>query len=274
MAPTIWLRSILGVRADGFAVSGRDRAAEAELSGLATAVSPRAQLVFSPTLSWQIFAAYGRGFRSPEAAAFIEDTPPVTVADNAEVGARFEPDDALSVGLAAFFVRIGQEAVFDHVSAVTVERGPTQRFGGELDARWDPWPWLRLSGELALAQARFEGSGDPVPNAPRLLATAGASLHQPAGWRASVHALWVGARPLAAGATAGDAVFLDVGLGYRWSALELALDVENPLNLQVPEGEAQYASRWDPSAPDSQLPVIHQFAAPPANARLSATAWF
>lgn len=278
--PITGLRVEAGGRFDAFAASGTDGLTDESFSGVATAISPRVQLVASPTLDWEIFAAYGRGLRSPEARAFSTAGADVTVADNAEVGVRFTPSDAFSVGLATFWVGIERETIFDHAAAVTVQQGATRRLGGEIDVRWDPLNWLRLDADLAVARARFVNPADSlsgeaeVPNAPRLLATLGSTVTHPTGWEASLHVLWLGARPLAFGATAGDAVMVDTGVGYRWSAVRLRLDVENPLNRQIREGEAQFASRWDRDQPGGQLPAIHYFAAAPINARFTVTGWF
>ncbi|MGK0361596.1 MAG: outer membrane receptor protein involved in Fe transport, partial [Bradymonadia bacterium] len=278
--PLTALRIEAGGRFDLFAASGTDGVTNQAFSGVASALSPRLQIIASPNLDWEIFAAYGRGLRSPEARAFSGSGADVTVADNAEVGARFTPSDAFSVGLATFWVGIERETIFDHAAAVTVQQGATRRVGGEIDLRWDALHWLRLDADLALARGRFVNPSESfsgraeVPNAPQLLATIGSTVTHPTGWEASLHVLWLGARPLAFGATAGDAVMVDTGVGYRWSAVRLRLDVENPLNRQVREGEAQFASRWNRDQPGGQLPAIHYFAAAPLNARFTATAWF
>lgn len=272
--PLAGLRVEAGGRLDWFAASGTDQVDGEAFAGSVQAASPRVQLVASPHLDWELFAAYGRGFRSPDARARAARGADVTVADNVEAGARWTPSRGFSAGLAIFGVAIERELIFDHAAAVTLEQGATRRYGGELDARWDVLSWLRIDGDLALARARFVDSGADVPNAPRILATLGSTVTHPSGWEASVHALWLGPRPLAYGATAGDAVLIDTGVGYRWSALRLRLDVENPLNLEVREGEVQFASQWDRSGAGSSLPAIHYFAAAPLNARLTATAWF
>lgn len=271
--PLTGLRIEAGGRVDTFGASGTDRGVDQTFSGWATALSPRLQIVASPHLDWEFFAAYGRGLRSPEASAF-RDPVDVTVADNAEIGVRFTPSRRLSVGLAAFAVQIERETLFDHAAAVTIEQGATRRWGGEIDARWDPTPWLRVDADIAMARARFIDTDEQVPNAPRLLATLGGTVTHNTGWEASVHALWVGARPLAFGGTAGDAVLIDTGAGYRSDMWRVRLDIENPLNLAMREGEAQFASRWRPEQVGGQLPANHYFAAAPFNARLMATLWY
>jgi hypothetical protein len=271
--PMIGLRVEAGGRLDTFNVQGTDQVTDQALDGWTTALSPRLQIVASPHIDWEFFAAYGRGFRSPEASAF-RDGVDVTVADNAEAGFRYTPSRYVSVGLAAFGVQIERETLFDHTAAVTIEQGATRRWGGEIDARWDPVTWLRFDADIAVARARFIDTDDRVPNAPRLLATLGSTFTHQTGWEASIHALWVGARPLAFGGTAGDAVIIDTGVGYRSDAFRVRLDIENPLNQAIREGEAQFASRWRADQVGGQLPANHYFAAAPLNARLTATAWF
>ncbi len=283
-----WLRLEGALRFDAFRFDVDDRLADRRADGSATALSPRLAAVMRPHADWRVFAAYGRGLRSPEARAFAAagdhenepaaqyegGEPEVTVADDAEVGVRFEPGADLSVGAALFGVHIARESLFDHASGVVVERGGTRRYGVEADVRVRPASWLELDADVTAADARFTSDGAAVPGAPRLLATTGASLVHPDGWRASTHALFIGRRPLAQGAQAGSAVFWDASAGYRWSWLELRLDVENLLALEHAESEAQYASHWDPGSTPSRIPVVHRFAAPPRNARLTATAFF
>lgn len=270
-----WLRLEGGLRGDVFRYDGSDRLADAPFDGTVFAVSPRARAVALLGDEWSLFAAYGRGLRSPEARAFSGGgEPTVTTSDDAEVGARYEPSDDFAVGLAVFGVRIGREVIFDHVAGTNIEVGGTLRYGAELDLHLRPLSWLSLDADLTAVDARFVESDEPVPSAPRLLANAGFTLAHPAGWRASAHVLWVGPRPLPYGAKAGDLLEIDLSAGYRWRHLELRLDLENPLNQELAEIEAHYASHWNRDRPASRLPAIHTFAAPPLDARLTATAWF
>lgn len=236
---------------------------------------------------WLLFAAYGRGLRPPEVRSVVRaapvgdaevdryagGAPEVTLSDSVEVGARWQPLDALTVTAAGFAVGIEREQIYDHVSATTIERGATRRRGVELDVSAAPWPWLRIGASGSLVDAGFV-DGEPIPGVPSALARFDAALHHPDGWRGALSALALGPRPLGDGAEAAPAAVIDAAIGYRWPLVELELTVENVLDTPWREGEYRFASWWDRDRPRSALPAIHAFAGSPRQARLAVTGWF
>src|SRR5690606_22140498 len=235
-----------------------------------------------------LFAAYGRGFRPPEARAFtLPSSPPedvdldefrggeprMTVADNAEVGARWQPAGFVDVGAALFGTFIGRESVFDHVSGFNIELGSTRRLGAEADVQLRPTSWLGLGLSVVGNHARFTTTGAPVPGAPPFLAQLQGTLVHPSGWRAGLRWFAMGRRPLSYGATAGALTVLDASVGYharwlgRWLGLELSVD--NVLGSRWRDGEYHFASHWDDREPPSGLATIHVVAGPPRMLRLA-----
>lgn len=284
-APASWVQVEAGGRVDVFATQVRDRVQNEEFAGATAAVSPRVMTKFLPLDRWQLFAAYGRGVRSPEARAYtLPEAAPenedlsryrggkarVTQSDGVEVGTRVQPS-ILDVGVAGFGTWIDRESIFDHVSGFNIERSATQRLGVEGDVQLHPTSWFDIGADVTWTRARFLRSGAPIPGAPPLIVTAKASLAHPKGWRAGVRWFVLGARPLSYGAVAAPTTVMDLNVGYRYRWAQLDVSIDNLWNQQWREGEYHFASHWDPERPRSQLPTVHAVAGNPFMARVALT---
>jgi len=113
-----------------------------------------------------------------------------------------------------------------------------------------------------------------VPRAPGLVFGARGIATRPRGISGGVRLLVVAPRPLPFGARGATLSMLDMTLGYRWRWLYANVDLENLLNLQLREGEYNYASRWRPDQPLSELPALHTTAGAPFNASFTIGATF
>jgi outer membrane receptor protein involved in Fe transport len=284
------LRLAAGTRLDVAHVSVRDGLdADQRREQALLAVSPRVTAEWRAVETWRLFAAYGRGFRPPEARAFTsfrpdrtgiaEDVydggdPRMTVADSLEVGTRWIPNRYFGVRVSGFATFIERESVFDHVSGINLELNSTRRLGTELEVHSNPFDWLTLSADVTYVDARFVDSGNPVPLAPWLVGGFRAIATHESGWRGGLRFTSLAPRPLPHGARGAALTMLDATAGYRWQWLSIDLELENLLNQQIREGEYHYASDWRTGGATSSLPVIHYVAGPPFNARLSLTAVF
>lgn len=250
------------------------------------ALSPRVGLHWHPRRELGFFAVYGRGVRPPEARAFTRFVPPqeglledrytggepaMTASDTLELGARWTPGRLFRASLSVFGTHVARESVFDHVSGVNIELASTRRLGVDLSVASTPLPWLDLSADASLVDARFIASGRPVPLAPRLVGGLQAVATHPDGYRAGLRALGVAPRPLPYGARSSGLAILDATVGYHWPQVRLDLAVENLLDLEIPEGEYHFASHWHRDRPASVLPALHFVAGAPRNARLTVT---
>lgn len=277
----------LGGRVDAMQVLALDQLSPQENDlGLLFAASPRLTVEYRVLSPWQLFFAYGRGFRPPEARAFSSYEPAQTgiseelyeggaakntFSDALELGTRLSPSrfvDLLAAGFATF---ISREAVFDHVSGQNLELNATRRLGLEVDLRVVPLSWLTLAADVTWVEARFVQSKNPVPFAPWLSGAIHALLTHPSGWRAGLRFFGLAPRELPHGAQGAAMAVLDATLGYHWHHFRLDLALENLLSRKIREGEYHYASDWDPDDGISQIPVLHTVAGPPLNARLGLT---
>ncbi|MBW2736092.1 MAG: TonB-dependent receptor, partial [Deltaproteobacteria bacterium] len=249
---------------------------------LLVTLAPRASVVWQAQRSVTLFASYGHGFRAPEARAFeprpntsdvalLRNQPGearMTLSRNAEVGVHFLPVAQIELRAAGFATFIDRESIFDHVAGTNLERNATRRVGGELQLKVAPWRWLDFRADAALVDARFSGSGEFVPGAPRSMGSVSVRFRR-RGLRAVLRLLWLGPRPLAHGAEAASAAIAQITAGWRWRWLELGLQVDNLFDTRWREAEYHFASFWDHSATRSSLPVLHYVAGPPLTALLS-----
>lgn len=289
-SPIDALQIAAGTRFDMTHVSVRDRLDNGRVSSKSLfAVSPRVTAEWHAAETWRLFAAYGRGFRPPEARAFtayrpartgISDdlydggVPRMTVADSLELGTHWVPCRYVGARLSGFATLIERESVFDHVSGINLELNSTRRLGVEVELTSNPFAWLMLSADVTYVDARFVNSGNPVPLAPQLVGGFRAVATHDSGWRGGMRFTGLAARPLPHGARGATLTMLDATAGYRWGRFSVDLELENLFNQKIREGEYHYASDWQRGGTTSSIPVIHYVAGPPFNARLSVTAVF
>lgn len=282
-----------GFRGDVVMIDINDRLEEdpafAKNGGTRATLSPRLSAEYKLSSPLRVFAAYGRGFRPPEARSFSSFVPkkngitddvinrgkPVNVSDDAvELGLRWMPNRYFAATSAAFGTFLRRETVFDHVSGVNLELNGTRRIGGELEIHSHPIDSLTLSADLTYVDARFLDSGKKIPLAPWLTGSAKAVFAHRSGFRAGLYFMGIAPRPLPHKARGGALATVDLSAGYSWRWLHLDLEIENLLNNKVREGEYHYASHWDRAAPSSEIPVVHYVAGAPLNARLTLSAVF
>jgi outer membrane receptor protein involved in Fe transport len=247
-------------------------------------VAPRARASIRVVRPLRVIAAYGRGFRPPEARAFTSQQAPAlgvsqeaaqptsprfTRTHSLELGTRYRPAAWLGADLTGFATLISRESIFDHVSGLNLELNGSRRVGGELVLSASPVPWLRLMADVTAVDARFRESGRRVPLAPWLTSGARLVLSHPSGFDAGLRFLAVAPRPLPHGAR-GEALYLfDASCGYRYRWFSLSLALENLLSRALREGEYHYASHWPGDAERSHIPTLQYMAGPPFNARLT-----
>lgn len=257
--------------------------------GTLALVSPRAILTYRPLAALSFSASGGQGFRPPELRAFTSYKPPVTglpsdlysggepnmtPAYSVDLGCRYQPTRAFGMSGSGFVTWIDRESIYDHVSGVNLELNATRRIGGELEVHVRPWTFLTLRADVTAVDARFSGSGQPIPFVPTTAGGVRAILNHPSGLRAGARFFGLLPRPLPHGAVGAPLALFDLSLGWTYRNVSLDLDLENVFDLRVREGEYHYASRFYPDTDDSALPELHFVAGPPRNLRVTVSAVF
>jgi iron complex outermembrane recepter protein len=166
--------------------------------------------------------------------------------------------------------------MFDHTAGRFLSGGPTRRVGLDTALLLRPTPHLGVDLELSLCDGQLQGSGEPLPYAPRALAAARLwSMNLPLGERLTLTAgtrlWWMGPRPLPGGFASQPTGAIDLTARLDSGPLSLELDLDNALGRPWRDGEFMYPSRWDLDAPPSELPTRHITAGSPRAARLALT---
>lgn len=274
-----------GMRLDLAHVDAEDALAERRTAtGPLLHFSPRVALSYQPLNALELSAAYGRGFRPPEAQALVPGTPlppgsaldgasatpGMTSIDSAELGIRYRTSRFLAVRLNAFGNLMTREVVYDHISGQNLEFNGTRRLGVEAGLSSNPLSFLTLAADVTWVDARFQESQNPIHFAPWLVGGLHAVATHASGLRGGLRVLAMASRALPHGAVGSPLATVDLTAGYRAKTWDLDLALENPFDLALREGESMFASAFPPGPP-SALPARHFAAAAPRNARLTFT---
>ncbi|TNE47751.1 MAG: hypothetical protein EP343_18385 [Deltaproteobacteria bacterium] len=282
--PVRWFYWDVSLRATMLGLAVEDVASADDIrgptrDGAGLFLAPRTILRFRFARRWNLFAAYGLGFRSVQARSLREgERVPFQEAHNAEVGVRFRYKDWANVSLAAFGVYMAQELIFDHATANNLYAGSSWRVGGELAFRvrlFVPWLWLDTS--LTYSEGQLLADGSPIPFAPRLLMRNGLVMRWQSRnrfWKVllGVRTFVLGPRPLPFGFEADTVFQLNAVARVQIGPVFLRLDAQNLLNSQWKDGQFVYTSAYEKGVGAQKIPQLHYTAGTPF--RLFATVGF
>jgi hypothetical protein len=283
--PLAALRLDAGLRVESFFFAAGEPGAAVRRAHAGPVILPRLAATLFPADAVTAVLAYGRGVRPPEARAAVRPAPADTagldlsrfgggpagpvVADGIEAGLSVRPHDRLELAATGFATHVAREQFFDHLSATTIALAGARRLGVELAATVWPVPWLPVRADVTAVQARFAGSGRPVPGPPPVLGTLTANAVAPFGLLGGARLLAIAPRPLAHGARAAGAAVVDLFAGWRGARWDVSLSMDNAAGARWREGEFNYASWFDRAEPRSELPRLHYAAGPPRVVRAS-----
>lgn len=280
-----WLRTIAGLRVDGyrFRVDGAD----AENAGTRRAgiVSPKGGAIIGPFKGTELYVNAGLGFhsndargttitRDPSTGEAVNPVTPLVRAKGAEVGLRTVAARHLQTTLTLWTLSLASELVFAGDAGTTEASRPSHRYGVEFANYYAPRPWLMLDADVSWSSAHFtdvDPVGDLIPGSVETVISAGAtldSLHHVIG---SVRLRYFGPRPLIEdNSVRSKATSLaNLEAGYKFSKnAKLVLDVFNLFNANDSDIDYFYASRL-PGEPLSGIDDIHFHPTLPRTARLN-----
>ena len=166
-----------------------------------------------------------------------------------ELHGRFHPHESLALSAGLFHSWIeDQQITFDSpgglsaIDSYTANTGGSRRYGSELEARWQPWAPLVLTGTLGWVHTEFDEltlggvdrSGQSFPNAPEWTASLGATYQHASGFFASTLFSWADATytdPASPQVTALEPRrLLGARLGYAWENASVYLFGSNLLD--------------------------------------------
>lgn len=263
ITPVKWARLILGGRADALAFSvdnnlkTNDPTNPRSGNDGAHQLSPKASLVVSPLDEKQaqldFYANYGNGLHSNDVRG-VFTTPavtPLTRAIGEEVGGRTRLFDRLDFSSAFWYLHLDSETTWDGDDGTTSVAGATNRYGVELDARYEFFPWLSADGAVTFTHSQFSSdneNGGGLALAPKQTWQGGLSARHDAGpgvARAGLRFYGIGDRPASDDGqiVARGFTQVDMHLGYRMRRWDVALDIENLLNGKFPSAQFDTVSR-------------------------------
>lgn len=238
-------------------------------SALGTTFGPRASARVTPLPWLEILAAYGEGYRSPQARLLDDGEPaPFSKVRSGDLGVRITHDEVLELTLGAYYTRLSDDIAFSAAEGRLERIGATQRVGATLHAVVRPLDWIVASLSVTVVGATLlspppASATEPFPpfvrgqrlpfvppvviraelGATHVLATLGG---HPLTGRAGVGFSYLSARPLPFDEAAAPVSLLDVGAGLRFRALDLGVQLHNAINTRYAAVEYNFASDWDP----------------------------
>lgn len=264
-----------GLRFDGLFFAVDDRLDEEHRAADGMVVSPKATVDVALAPGLHAMAAYGMGFRSPQARGlFAGERSPFTRAHGFETGLRYG-DESLRGSLAGFATLLDDDLVFDETTSRNEPVQATMRLGvaADLTARVGGWFTSALGASFTRATFREDGprfdAGDLLPFVPQLVVRSDLALtprlarfaRRDLSGRVGFGSSFLHRRPLPHGEIGDDAFVVDALAGLRWGEIELGLEVTNLLDAAWYDGQFVYASTF--GAAPSTLPLRHVTAGAP-----------
>jgi hypothetical protein len=252
----------------------------ASVSAAGIALGPRAVLEIQPFSKLVLSAAYGEGYRSPQALLLRDgQSAPFTTVRSADLGARLSlgPRDAFGLRGSGYLTQLSKDVVFDPLEGSTASVGPSRRLGFVLYGDARPWSWLLASASVTYVNATLQSTrgnttddgipplrrGDRLPYVPPWVLRIDNKLEHtlyefrgaPVIGQAGLGFTYWSARPLPFGKETPAVSLLDLSLRASYRVFSLEGSVFNLLDAQWAAQELVYASNWNPAAQASDRPA-------------------
>ena len=206
-----------------------------------------------------VFANAGSGFHSNDARGNVASHGAGSLARGlgAEAGFRTTLIPHARVSADFWYLHLDSELVWSGDAGGTEASGSTRRYGVDLEATYDPLPWLRLDGSLSIARSTLvqnAGNGNGLALAPKLMGQGGVTLFRGPAF-VSLRARGIADRPGNddGSLTAQGYLIFDLIAGRSFGKLDLNLTIGNLLDNDW--REAQFAGA---SAVTAGGPVMEQ----------------
>jgi outer membrane receptor protein involved in Fe transport len=290
IAWTPWLRTLAGVRIDGYRYrvdAGDPANGGARLAGIA---SPKGGLILGPFKGSELYLNAGLGFHSNDArGTTITRDPsggapvaPVTLlvrARGGEAGFRTVTLPHLQTSVTLWTLSLDSELLFIGDAGTIEPSRPSRRDGVEFANYYAPRPWLILDGDISWSRARFtafDPAGDRIPGSVATVISAGATLDSLHNVYGSARLRYFGPRPLIEDDSVRSKATALVNLeaGYRLSRrVKVGADIFNLLDAADSDVDYYYSSRL-PGEPRQGIADLHLHPTLPRTARVSLSVAF
>ncbi|HYS51403.1 MAG TPA: TonB-dependent receptor [Burkholderiales bacterium] len=275
-------RSIAGVREDFYGARVDNDLGGNSGTTNAHITSPKLSFIFGPFDKTEYFLNYGQGFHSNDARGTTITTatkvPALVRTRGEEIGIRTEVISHLQSSLSLWRLALDSELVFKGDTGTTEASRPSLRRGIEWSNRYIPHDWLLVDLDLSASRAQFtdnDPKGSYIPGAIDRVASLGVTVKDLGPWSGTVHARYVGPRPLIEDNSqrSQSSVIFSARASYKVDPkTSVNFDVFNLFNRKSNDIEYYYASRLNnpiQPEPPSGVKDIHFHPAEPRTARLA-----
>ncbi len=252
-----------------------------------TAWGPRTSLEVSLLRDLQLLAAYGEGYRSPQARTLEDgERAPFTKVRGGDIGLRANMGNLFALGLTGYLTHLSDDVAFAADEGRLERVGATRRLGGTLTWSSNPTPWLISAASVTYVDAQLLEpppatakqpqpvfrKGQNLPYVPPVVLRLDLGAHGtllsdqgPADLtgRAGMGYSYLSRRPLPHGAKAATVSLLDFASELGWGPFTLGMEIFNLLDMRYAATEYNFASNWNPSEPPSRVPARHIAAGAP-----------
>jgi len=263
-------------------------------SAMGMAWGPRTSVEAKPMEWLSLQAAYGEGYRSPQARVLEDgETAPFSKVRSTDFGFRFDWGEPLQVTIGGFYTHLSDDVSFDAAEGRLERIGATQRQGVVAHLLTRPLHWLLGSLSFTVVDAILLEPPPPSAEEPQPPFTKGQNLPyvppiviradlgtrhrfanhiagQPLVGRAGLGFSFLSPRPLPYGDFSDPVSLLDASAGLLWGPIELSLEVFNASRVRYAALEYSFPSDWDPQdGVRSRTPERHTAAGAPLSWMLS-----
>ena len=248
---------------------------------------PRASVEVKPIEPLSLRAAYGHGYRSPQARTLDDgERAPFTEVRSADLGAVLELDRILRVQVAGFWTELSDDVAFEPREGRLERIGASRRIGAVLHAQARPLDWLVGAVSVTFVDAELLEPPPPSASDPQPAFMPGQNLPYvpPVVIRADLGARstlaedvlgeelrghvglgysFLSPRPLPFGGFADPVNLVDASAGLGWGPVDLGVSFFNIFDVRYAASEFVFTSSWDPDAVPTRVPARHLSAGSP-----------
>jgi hypothetical protein len=243
------LRSVVGLRADGYRFRVRNELAGTSASASDTLFSPSLNLVFGPWKSSELYLNYGQGFHSNDARGAVSTADPLVRSRGMEIGLRTEAIPKMQTALSLYRLDFDSELSYVGDEGTTEAGSPSRRIGIEFSNYYKPVKWLSIDFDAAFAHARSRGVApgpDHIPGAVEGVGQLALTVSQLGAWEGALRLRYFGPRPLIEDNSVRShaSATLNGRIGYRLRKdVKLEFEGFNLANKRVSSIDYYYASQ-------------------------------
>jgi outer membrane receptor for monomeric catechols len=252
-----------GLRFDAFKFSYRDvLAGETGFRNQTRAIlSPKLNIVFTPSSAMKIYLNNGIGFHSNDARVILDSKAEKILPRvyGTDLGIILKPLKNLLLKTALWHFYSEQEFVYVGDAGIIEPSGKTRRIGVDISARYQFNNWLFADLDLNYTKARSIEAAkgeDYVPLAPSFTSIGGFTAKMKNGLSGSLRYRFIDNRPADETNTviAKGYFIADFSIAYTWKKLEFTVSMENIFNREWNEAQFNTTSRlqFEP-APVSEI---------------------